>query len=187
MRSLVGLLLAIVLAGCGPTPLSLDDYADSVESLGRTYEDISTGLQRTLHDDLQFEIDDILKEVDQNDPAAVEALAEEALVLTVARTTAFFAGLGDGLHVYRSALGELVPPRSVEAEHDEFIDAMDGVLAGLPGLLAALADIDDFDGLDVAVNGSVFTDAGPRLVAACGRLEQRLIDRGTAVNLRCPA
>ncbi|RPI26040.1 MAG: hypothetical protein EHM57_00735 [Actinobacteria bacterium] len=186
MRWLPALLIGFVLASCAAA-LTAGEYGDAVQDLGRDYEQETTELQRTLHEELQGEIEALGRGLDEEDPEAVAGYAEQVVALTATRTRAFFAAVGDSLHRYRTLLAELAPPSVVAGEHRELLAAMDGVLAGLPDLLSGLEAAGDFDAIDDAVYGSGFTDAGPRLAAACRSLAEALGDEAIAVDLRCPS
>lgn len=185
VRSPITLVLAIVVAACATVPSV--GYADAVTELGRAYEEEATGLQRKLEAELQREIDLLRRDVDPDDADQVARFASEAVAITAARTSAFFASVGDALDRYRSGLTDLTPPAEVARAHHELVAAMDSVLGGLPELLDGLRRAEDFDAIDRAVNASVFTDAGPRLRAACLALQDALGAGGESVDLRCPA
>jgi hypothetical protein len=186
MRWLMAPLLGLVLVSCS-SALTLDDYADAVQGIGRDYEEETTDLQRALEAELQREIDLLGRGLDEEDAEAVARYAEQAVAITGFRTRAFFAAVGDALHRYRSLLTELDPPGAVVGQHEELVAAIDGVLVGLPGLLDGLENAADFDAIDAAVNASGFADAGPRFTAACLSLQEELRAEAVAVDLRCPS
>jgi hypothetical protein len=184
LRPVLAILLATTSCSSG---MSIGDYGGAVQELGRGYEQETTELQRSLEAELQREIDVLSRGVDENDSEAVARFAEQAVSITAIRTRSFFAAVADALHRYRSQLDTLEPPGEVAAAHDELVAAMDAVLGGVPGLLRALEEADDFDAIDLAVHASGFTDAGLRFTAACEALEGDLAGRGVPANLRCPS
>lgn len=167
--------------------MPLGEYAQTVEDLGRDYEEETTQLQRSLEEELQTEIAQRQRTLDQDDEAAVAAFAAEVVEFTATRTATFFAQVGDALDRYRSQLEVMRPPDEVRERHDELVSAASGALDGIPDLLDGLAVARSFDEIDAAVYSSGFSDAQPRLAAACTALEEELTASGEAVNLRCPA
>ena len=84
--------------------------------------------------------------------------------------------------------GDLVAldaPSDLETEHRAYIVALEASRSGIAQLLSNLNVATTFDDIDRAIAGSGYSDAQPRVVAACNTLERAIAEEGSVVHLRC--
>ena len=182
VRAVVMLMLA--LAACGGSE-ALDDaeYLEAVDRALGSYHVERNVLTEEYLAALESEMAAL--EQGDGDAATLEVIEDQAVELTRAGTTKLFASIGDALSRLDAALRDLAPPADLAALHAELVRATQLAAGGVPGLLDAVGRAEDFDALDSAIAGSVFTDAQPRLQASCARLAEEAAARAVTVDLSC--
>jgi len=171
-----GLLLVGACVGTEPT---IDEYAPVLEERADAYADeVDTVAEQTAAD-LNSSVNRLQDDL-QGDALLAAAVAE-----TAALSSVLFAGIGDALDRYVRNLDEMATPASVEDEHRSYITALEASRSGIAPLLAALGSATSFEEIDQAIASSGFSDAQPRVEAACTTLERAVESRKPNVNLRC--
>ena len=180
MRTLVAAATALALlgTGCGPGP-TIEDYGSQLETRVTAYA--------AEHDDLAAQhlsgLERAIAELERTQEG--EALAAAAVGVTAQRSAALIAAVGDALDRLQAGLTEIEAPGPVVDAHRAFIDAIGRASEGTGPLVDRLANATSFDEMDRMLSGSAYADAGPRLHAACERLQEAIADQGVTVDLRC--
>jgi hypothetical protein len=188
MRILAIFLVALMVAACGGSEtLDAEEYFTAVEQTLGDYQDERDALTVGYLDDLETEIAALQRSVGDADQAAAQALTDQAVELTKAKTAKLFASIGDALARLDADLEDAVPPSDLEPLHVEMRRSVRLAADGVPGLIDAVGQANGFDALDNAIAGSVFTDAQPRFDSACVRLEEEATARDMTIHLRCGA
>ncbi len=180
-RALVALCLAglVALSACSPNGMPVDEYATTVESGAAGYADEISGLfERNV-----TELDTTVARL--QDEFEGESLADAAVAETALLASMLFAGISDATDRYVAYLDDVDAPSVLETEHHDYIAALAASREGTASLLAALGDAMTFDDVDSAIGSSRFSDAQPRVDAACRALERAIRDQGPTVDLRC--
>lgn len=172
----VGVLLVAACASAEPT---IDEYAPVLEQRADVYADEV----ETLADQNAASLNSAVNRL-QNDLQG-DALIEAAVAETATLSSMLFAGIGDALDRYVRDLDEMATPASVENEHLSYLTALDASRSGIAPLLAALGSATSFEQIDQAIASSGFSDAQPRVEAACTALERAVESLGPMVDLRC--
>lgn len=179
-------LVVLAVAACGGSEaLDAEEYFTTVEQALDDYETERDTLTEAYVADLETEIAALQRSVGDLDEAEAAALAGRAVALTKAETTQLFASIGDALSRLDEALEATTPPSDLESLHTEITRSVQLAADGVPGLLDAVGQAEDFAGLDSAIAGSVFIDAQPRLDGACLRLEEEAAGRDITIDLSC--
>ncbi len=178
---------AVLAAGCGrgPEPMALEEYRDAVVAASTTHRGQVDAFQATFERELPLLIKRLERDLEVGDAGSEAAYARGALDETKNATANLLAKVGDADARYRDALDRLVPPTELADAHEALVGALDVAVAGLAGTLDAITKADSFPALDAALGGSVYTDAQPRVVAACETLQQQLRDLGLGGDLGC--
>jgi hypothetical protein len=183
MRRLATLLAAgaVIVASCSGGELSTEEYASAVEARAGAHADEIVDLA----DKNISELDVVVAQL-QGDLEG-DALAEAAVDETARLAAALFAGIGDALDRYVQDLDALDAPSELETDHRAYVVALEASRSGIAPLLSDLPAATTFDDIDRAIASSGFSDAQPRVVAACTTLERGIEARGPLVDLRCEA
>ena len=161
----VGLLLAfgMVAGGCkngGGGALTLEEYFQQLDELDNDLNEQSDALFAPLED--------------VQDPGeAVEQLRD------------IFPQQAGLFQDFRGGLADLDPPGEVEDLHNEALEAFDGVIAAVDGLVGQLDSVESFDDLDALFAESEFSAADERLTQVCLDLEQMAADNNITVDFNC--
>jgi hypothetical protein len=180
MRAVAALCAAVVvLAACSSNGMPLDEYAAAVEGEATDYADEVSSLFEQNVGDLDTAVSRLQDEVEG------EALVAAALAETARLASMLFAGISDASDRFVADLDALDAPASLEAEHRAYLDALAASREGAGALLPDLAAATTFDDIDRAIGSSGFSDAQPRVDAACKNLQQAIREQGPSVDLRC--
>ena len=181
MRPLVTMFVAGValISGCSGGGLSVEEYAPLVEDRAATYADEITALADRNISDLDVAVVRLQRDFEG------EALVEAAIDETARLASMLFAGIGDALDRYVRDLDALDAPSDLQTEHRAHIVALKASRSGIAQLLSNLTAATTFDDVDHAIAGSGFSDAQPRVVAACNTLQRAIAEEGSVVHLRC--
>ncbi len=180
MRALAAICAAVVvLAACSSNGMPVDEYAAAVEGEATDYADEVSGLFEQNVGDLNTAVSRMQDEIEG------EALATAALAETARLASMLFAGISDASDRYMTDLDALDAPSSLEVEHRAYLDALAASREGTDALLSDLAAATTFDDIDRAIGSSGFSDAQPRVDAACKNLQQAIQAQGPSVDLRC--
>ncbi len=181
MRRLVTtfVLSVALISGCSGDGLSVDEYAPMVEDRAGTYADEVTDLADRNTSDLDVAVVRLQRDFEG------EALVEAAIDETARLASMLFAGIGDALDRYVRDLDVLDAPSDLETEHRAYIVALEASRSGIAQLVSNLTVATTFDDIDRAIAGSGFSDAQPRVVAACNTLQRAIAEEGSVVDLRC--
>jgi hypothetical protein len=161
----VGLLLAFgMMAGAckngGGGALTLEEFFQRVDELDSELNEQSDALFASLED--------------TQDPAeAVEQLRD------------IFPQQAGLFQDFRDDLADLDPPAEAESLHHEALEAFDGVIAAVDGLVGQLDSVESLDDLDALFVDSEFSAADERLTQVCLDLEQLAADNGITVDFNC--
>ena len=169
----------LVVGACATTEPTIDEYAPVLEQRADAYADEV----ETLADQNAADLNSAVNRL-QNDLQG-DALIEAAVAETAALSSRLFAGIGDALDRYVRDLDEMATPASVEDEHLSYLTAMEASRSGIAPLLASLGSATSFDQIDQAIASSGFSDAQPRVEAACTTLEGAVESFGPRVDVRC--
>ena len=169
----------LLVGACSSTEPTIDEYAPALQDRATAYADEVDALADQNAADLSSVANRLQNEL-QGD-----ALLEAAVAETVTLSSMLFAGIGDALDRYVRDLDEMPTPTSVEDEHLAYLEALDASRSGVAPLLEALATATSFEQIDQAIASSGFSDAQPRVDAACGTLERAVESLRPNVNLRC--
>jgi len=179
-RAIVALTLALfLLAACSGSELTMEEYAPEIEERATAYADEVDQLVERNAADLNAAVNRLQGDL-QGDALVTAAVGETATLSSM-----LFAGIGDALDRYEQALAALEAPASVADEHGSYLAALGASRQGVAPLIGALADVATFEEVDRAIASSGFSDAQPRVEAACAALERAIDAVGTVVNLRC--
>jgi outer membrane murein-binding lipoprotein Lpp len=183
MRRAAGLVgaFAVIVASCAGSGLSTDDYASTVEARAEAHANEIVDLVAGNTSELNVAVARLQRDFEG------EALAEAAVDETARLAAALFAGIGDALDRYVQDLDALDPPSELETDHRAYVVALEASRSGIAPLLSDLPAATTFDDIDRAIASSGFSDAQPRVVAACTTLERGIEARGPLVDLRCEA
>jgi len=181
VRRLATLLTAglVIVSACSGGGLSVDEYSSAVETQAAANADEITALADHNISELEVAVARLQREVEEDE------LAEAVIAETAMLTSKLFAGMGDALDRYVQDLEVLDAPSDLETDHRAYIVALDASRSGIAPLLADLAAAVTFDDIDRAIGSSGFSDAQPRVVAACISLEGGIEALGPVVDLRC--
>ena len=183
MRRLAALLGAgaVMVTSCSGGELSTDEYAAAVEARAEVHADQVLDLADKNISELDVAVTQLQRDLEGEE-------LEEAAVNETARLAAvLFAGIGDALDGYVQDLDALDAPSELAADHLAYIVALESSRSGIARLLSDLSAAVTFDDIDRAIASSGFSDAQPRVVAACTTLERDIEERGPLVDLRCEA
>ena len=172
----VGLLLV---AACTGAETTIDEYAPVLEQRATAYADEVDALAEQNAADLNSAVNRL-----QNDLQG-DALLDAAIAETATLSSMLFAGIGDALDRYVRDLDEMPTPASAEEEHVSYLAALQASRSGIAPLLETLGSATSFEQIDQAIASSGFSDAQPRVEAACTTLERAVETLGPNVNLRC--
>lgn len=172
----VGLFFA---AACSSGGISVDVYAPAVEARAELYADEVTDLADRNISELDTAVFTLQRDFEG------DALAEAAIAETSRLAARLFAGIGDALDRYVHDLDALEPPSDLETEHRSYIAALEASRSGIALLVGDLTAATTFDDIDRAIASSGFSDAQPRVVAACNTLQSAIGVLGPVVDLRC--
>jgi hypothetical protein len=183
MRRLATLLTAgaVIISACSDDGLSAAEYASAVETRAGVYADEVTDLT----DKNISELDVVVARLQRDFEG--EALAEAAVAETARFAAMLFAGIGDALDRYVQDLDALDVPSELRTDHSAYMMALEASRSGIAPLLSDLSLATTFDDIDRAIASSGFSDAQPRVVAACTTLQRGIEARGPVVDLRCGA
>lgn len=181
MRRLVTAFAAVALtvSACSDSGLSVDEYAVAIDSQAGAYADEVTALADRNISELNVAVARLQDETEGDD------LAEAAIAETARLASHLFAGIGDALDRYVRQLDELDAPSELETDHGAYIVALEASRTGIAPLLSDLSTAATFDDIDRAIASSGFSDAQPRVVAACDSLQRGIAELGPVVDLRC--
>jgi hypothetical protein len=171
--------IALVAAACSDGGLSVDEYAATVESQAGAHADEVTALADRNISELNTAVARLQDEA-EGDELAAAAIAETARL-----ASHLFAGIGDALDRYAQQLDELDAPSELEEDHGAYIVALEASRTGIAPLVSDLSTAATFDDIDRAIASSGFSDAQPRVVAACTSLQRSIATLGPVVDLRC--
>ena len=172
---------AVLVASCAGGGLSTEEYASTVEARAGNHADEIVNLADKNISELDVAVAQLQRDLEG------EALAEAAVDETARLAAALFAGIGDALDRYVQDLDALDAPSELETDHRAYVTALEASRSGIGPLVSDLAAAATFDDIDRAIASSGFSDAQPRVVAACTNLEQGIEERGPVVDLRCEA
>jgi hypothetical protein len=183
MRRLATLLTtgAVIIAACSGDGLSTAEYASAVENRAGAYADEVAGLTDKNISELDVAVARLQREFEG------EALAEAAVAETARLAATLFAGIGDALDRYVQDLDALDVPSELRTDHGAYVVALEASRSGIAPLLSDLSMAMTFDDSERAIASSGFSDAQPRVVAACTTLQRGIEARGPVVDLRCGA
>lgn len=181
MRRLATLLAAgvVILSACSGGGPSIDEYSSTVEARAGAFADEVTDLADTNISELDVAVVRLQRDFDGDE------LLEAAINETARLASMLFAGIGDALDRYVQDLDALEVPSELELDHTAYIEALESSRSGIAPLLSDLGDAATFDDVDRAIASSGFSDAQPRVVAACTTLQSGIEEAGPAVDLRC--
>ena len=183
MRRLATLLTtgAVILSACSGDGLSTAEYASAVETRAGAYADEVTKLTDKNISELDVAVARLQRDFEG------EALAEAAVAETARLAAVLFAGIGDALDRHVQDLDALDVPSELQTDHGAYVMALEASRSGIAPLLSDLSIATTFDDIDRAIASSGFSDAQPRVVAACTTLQRGIEARGPVVDLRCGA
>jgi len=183
MRRLATLLTtgAVILSACSGDGLSTAEYASAVETRAGAYADEVTKLTDKNISELDVAVARLQRDFEG------EALAEAAVAETARLAAVLFAGIGDALDRHVQDLDALDVPSELQTDHRAYVMALEASRSGIAPLLSDLSMATTFDDIDRAIASSGFSDAQPRVVAACTTLQRGIEARGPVVDLRCGA
>jgi hypothetical protein len=181
MRCVVTLLVAgvVIISACSGGGLSVDEYAPIVETRAGAYASEVADLADKNITELGVAVARLQRDFEG------EALVEAAIAETARLASMLFAGIGDALDRYVQDLDALDAPSDLDADHRAHIVALEASRTGIAPLLTDLNSATTFDDIDRAIASSGFSDAQPRVVAACITLEEAIEELGPVVDLRC--
>ena len=180
MRSVALLAAGLLLVGaCTSAEPTIEEYAPVLEQRAAAYADEVGTLAEQNAADLNSAVNRL-----QNDLQG-DALLEAAVAETATLSSMLFAGIGDALDRYVRDLDEMRTPASVEEEHVSYLAALEASRLGIAPLLEMLGSATSFEQIDQAIASSGFSDAQPRVEAACTTLERAAEALGPNANLRC--
>lgn len=181
MRRIATLLAAslVIVSACSSGGLSVDEYASAVEAQAGANADEIIALADQNISELAVAVARLRREVEGDE------LAEAAIAETARLASKLFAGIGDALDRYVQNLDALDAPSELETDHRAYIVALEASRSGIAPLLSDLSAAATFDDIDRAIASSGFSDAQPRVVAACSSLQRGIEALGPVVNLRC--
>jgi len=180
MRTVAAVCAGVVmLTACSSNGMPVEEYATVVEGEATAYADEVSGLFEQNVSDLDTAVSRLQDEVEG------EALVAAALAETARLASMLFAGISDASDRYIADLDALDAPSSLEAEHRAYLDALAASREGTDALLSDLAAATTFDDIDRAIGSSGFSDAQPRVDAACRELQEAIQAQGPTVDLRC--
>jgi hypothetical protein len=181
MRRLATLLATslVIVSACSGGALSVDEYASAVEARAGANADEITALADQNISELNVAVARLQREVEGDE------LAEAAIAETASFASKLFAGIGDALDRFVQHLDELDAPSELETDHRAYIVALEASRSGIAPLLSDLSAAATFDDIDRAIASSGFSDAQPRVVAACSSLQRGIEALGPVVDLRC--
>lgn len=181
MMRLTALLAAflVFLSACSGAEPTIDEYAPALQERAGAYADEVETLAEQNATDLNSAVNRL-----QNDLQG-EALLDAAVAETATLSSMLLAGIGDALDRYVRDLDEMPAPGSVADDHSSYVKALESSRSGVAPLLKTLATAKTFEQIDEAIAGSGFSDAQPRVEAACGILERAVESAGAVVDLRC--
>ncbi len=189
MGKVVGVAFVVVVAAAcvarGPEPLPLEAYRDAVVDAATLHREQVDAFQRRYERELPLLVKRLERDLQAGDARSEAAFVQAAVAETRRATAELLADVAGADARYRDVLTSLTPPQAVAEEHDALVDAIGIAVAGVPGTLDALDAAESFDAIDAALGGSVYTDAQPRIVAACDALQRRLRDLGFGGDLGC--
>jgi len=171
--------LLVLLAACSGAEPLIDEYAPALQERAGAYADEVETLAEQNAADLNTAVNRL-----QNDLQG-EALLDAAVAETAKLSSMLFAGIGDALDRYVRDLDEMPTPGSVADEHTSYLKALEASRSGVAPLLETLGTATTFEQIDEAIAGSGFSDAQPRVEAACATLERAVESAGVVVDLRC--
>ena len=170
-------LVGLLVAACS-SPVSLDEYIDTMESASSAYvteaQERSFQYQSTVEDGVRDLVAD-----ESADPLS------EAAELVRTETVRYLAYLGDAMSRYRDAIVEAAPPAEIAEAHEAFGSAVAAVVDGVPATRAAVEAAETLDGIQQSLGASQLADGQPRWTATCRALEQAVRDQGRGIDLRC--
>ncbi|MGB5433484.1 MAG: hypothetical protein WBO21_10790 [Acidimicrobiia bacterium] len=172
---------AVVVSACSGGGLPTDEYASAVAARAGAYADEVTDLADKNISELNVAVVRLQQEVEGDE------LVEAAVAETARLASMLFAGYGDALDRYVQDLDALDAPSELETDHHAYTVALEASRSGIAPLLSDLSTATTFDDIDRAIASSGFSDAQPRLVAACTTLQRGIEARGPVVDLRCEA
>lgn len=183
MRRLATLLIAgaVVTSACSGDGLSTAEYASAVETQAAAHADEVTDLTDKNISELDVAVARLQRDFEG------EALAEAAVAETARLAAILFAGIGDALDRYVRGIDALDVPSELRTDHSAYVMALEASRSGIAPLLSDLPMATTFDDIDRAIAASGFSDAQPRVVAACTTLQRGIEARGPVVDLRCGA
>ena len=181
MKRLGTVLVAVVLvsSGCSAGDLSVDEYAASVEARAGSYAEEVTSLADKNISELDVAVARLQRDFEG------ESLVEAAVAETARLAAMLFAGIGDALDRFVQDLDETDAPSDVESDHRAYVAALEASRIGIAPLLADLTSATTFDDIDRAIASSGYSDAQPRVIAACASLQDAIGGLGSVVDLRC--
>ncbi len=169
--------MVVLIAGCS-SPLSTEQYADSIGTLTDAYvvesQNLSYDYQSSVEDGVRILVDE------GGDDAATEAVA-----LIRNESVQYLALLGDSMDRYVVALRKLSAPGPLADKHDDYVSAIVFVHEALPETRDAVAAAKDIASIQLALTSSGFADGQIRWTAACASLEEAIRSEGRGVDLRC--
>ena len=169
----------LLVGACSSTEPTMDEYAPVLQDRAAVYTDEVDALAEQNAADLNSVVNRLQNDL-QGDALLAAAVAETVMLFSM-----LFAGIGDALDRYVRDLDEMPTPASVEDEHLAYLKALDASRSGVAPLMEALATATSFEQIDEAIASSGFSDAQPRVEAACGTLERAVESLWPNVNLRC--
>jgi hypothetical protein len=177
-RFLAPVVSIVILAAACTSPLSTEEYAESIGSLTDAYvvesQNLSYDYQSSVEDGVRTLVDE------GGDDAATAAV-----VLIGNESVQYLALLGDSMDRYVVSLRELSPPGPIADEHDAYVAAIVFVHEALPETRDAVAAARDIAAIQLALTSSGFADGQIRWTAACAALEDVIRSEGRGVDLRC--
>ena len=181
MRRIAALLAAslVIVSACSSGGLSVDEYASAVEAQAEANADEIIALADQNISELDVAVARLRREVEGDE------LAEAAIAETARLASKLFAGIGDALDRYVQNPDALDAPSELESDHRAYFVALEASRSGIAPLLSDLSAAATFDDIDRAIASSGFSDAQPRVVAACSSLQRGIEALGPVVDLRC--
>ena len=181
MRRLATLLAAgvVIVSACSGGAPSVDEYASTVDDRAGAYANEDTDLADTNISELDGAVVRLQRDFDGDE------LLEAAINETARLASMLFAGIGDALDRFLQDLDALEVPSELESDHNAYIAALEASRSGIAPLLSDLGDAATFEDVDRAIASSGFSDAQPRVVAACTTLQRGIEAVGPVVDLRC--
>jgi hypothetical protein len=179
-------LLAVVVLGCGPGAMPVDEYFAELEEAATRFAVAGRDLGDRYDAEMAAGIARLQSEFAAADPEQLEQLDGRALELGIETTVAALTARGDGFARYLQELEVLRPPSVAAGAHAAAVDALEQLDASLQPTTAAVRALGSIDELAATLAGSPFTAAHERLGEACRSLQRVALAEGEVVDLRCP-